>query len=49
MEQKLLKIGSGWGLYLNKTILELIDIDIENPEVKYTLENDKLIITKLTK
>ena len=49
VDRKLMRNGNGWALCLNSTILGLLDIDPEVNMVKYTVENDKLIITKSDK
>ena len=49
VDRKLMRNGSGWALSLNKTILGFLDVDPEVNMVKYTMENDKLIITKSDK
>ena len=46
MERKLMKNGNGWALCVNSTILKLLKINPEEDLVEYTIENDKLIITK---
>lgn len=46
LDRKLMRNGNGWALFINSTILSLLDINPEQDMVKYTVENDKLIITK---
>lgn len=46
MERKLFRSGNGWGLFINNTILQLLNINPPNDKVKYIVENDRLIITK---
>lgn len=46
MDRKLIRNGNGWALTLNKTILNLLKITPETDLVEYTIEGDKLIITK---
>lgn len=41
--------GNGWALCINSTMLKLIDVNPEVDMVKYTIENEKLIITKSDK
>ena len=48
-DRKLMRNGNGWALCLNSTILQMLDVDPTENMVKYTLENDKLIITKSDK
>ena len=48
-ERKLMRNGTGWALSINSTILSLLDVDPETDMVKYTIDNDKLIITKSEK
>ena len=38
--------GNGWALCINSTILGLLDINPEIDMVKYSIESNKLIITK---
>ena len=45
-DRKLMRNGNGWALCLNSTILQFLNIDPTENMVKYTIENDKLIITK---
>jgi len=47
--RKLIRNGNGWALCLNSTILQFLDVDPTKNMVKYTMENDKLIITKSDK
>mgnify|MGYP000197133975 CR=1 FL=1 len=49
VERKLMRNGNGWALSINSTILGLLDVNPEVDMVKYTIENDKLIITKGSK
>ena len=46
MDRKLIRNGNGWALCINSTILQLLGIDPKVNKVHYTIENDKLIITK---
>ena len=48
-DRKLMRNGNGWALCLNSTILQFLDVDPTENMVKYTIENDKLIITKSDK
>ncbi len=48
-DRKLMRNGNGWALSINSTILSLLDVDPEINMIKYTIENDKLIITKSDK
>ena len=48
-DRKLIKNGNGWALCINSTILQLLNIDPSINMVQYTVENDKLIITKSNK
>ena len=41
--------GNGWALSMNLTILSFLDVNPEVDMVRYTMENDKLIITKSDK
>lgn len=46
MDRKLTRSGNGWCLYINNTILDLLKITPEKDLVEYSVEGDKLIITK---
>ncbi len=48
-DRKLMKNGNGWALCINSVILNLIDVNPETDMVKYTIENEKLIIEKSNK
>lgn len=48
-DRKLMRNGNGWALSINATILGLLDVDPEVNMVQYTIEKDKLIITKSDK
>lgn len=48
-DRKLMRNGNGWALSINSTILSFLDVNPETDMVKYTIENDKLIITKSDK
>lgn len=47
--RKLMRNGNGWALSINATILSFLDVNPETDMVKYTMDNDKLIITKSDK
>ena len=47
--RKLMRNGNGWALCINSTILQFLDINPKEDMIKYTMENDKLIITKSDK
>ncbi len=49
VERKLLRNGNGWALSINSVILGFLDVDPQTDMVRYTIENDKLIITKSDK
>ncbi len=49
IDRKLMRNGNSWALSLNSVILGLLDINPETDMVKYTVENEKLIITKSDK
>lgn len=46
MDRKLIRSGTGWCVYINNTIIDLLKLNPETDLVEYTVENDKLIITK---
>jgi len=48
-DRKLIRNGNGWALTINSVMLELLGVDPEINMVKYTVENEKLIITKSNK
>ncbi|MCQ2957453.1 MAG: hypothetical protein MJ180_00965 [Candidatus Gastranaerophilales bacterium] len=48
-DRKLMRNGKGWALCINSTILQFLDIDPTVNMVKYTIENNKLIIEKSDK
>ena len=45
-DRKLIRNGNGWALCINSTILQMLDVNPHINMIKYTIENDKLIITK---
>ena len=49
MDRKLMRNGNGGGLCLNATILDLLKVNPKTDMVEYTIERDKLIITKSDK
>lgn len=49
LDRKLIRNGNGWALFINSTILSLLNINPEQDMVNYTVENDKLIISKSDK
>ncbi len=49
VERKLMRNGNGWALSINSTILGFLDVNPEVDMVKYSMENEKLIITKSDK
>lgn len=48
-DRKLMRNGNGWALCLNATILDLLKVNPKTDMVEYTIERDKLIITKSDK
>lgn len=48
MKRKLMRNGNGWALSINSTILQLLKINPEEDMVEFSIEIDKLIITKCT-
>ena len=46
MDRKLMRNGNGWVLCINATILDLLKVNPKTDMVEYTMERDKLIITK---
>ena len=49
IDRKLMRNGNGWALSINSTILGLLDVNPEEDLVNYTVESNKLIITKSDK
>ena len=49
MDRKLMRNGNGWALCLNATILDLLKVNPKTDMVEYTIEREKLIITKSAK
>ena len=49
VDRKLMRNGNGWALSINSVILGLLDVNPETDMVRYTIENEKLIITKSDK
>jgi len=46
MDRKLIINGNGWALCINSTILKLLDVDPQTNKVRYSINNNKLIISK---
>ena len=46
MKRKLFRSGSGWALFISKTIIELLKINPEKDFVELEMENDVLKIKK---
>ncbi len=46
MKKKLSRSGSGWALFMPKTLLELIEVDPEKDFLEVKVENDIVKITK---
>ena len=46
MKKKLSRSGSGWALFMPKTLLELVDVDPESDMLKIQVENNTIKITK---
>lgn len=46
MKKKLSRSGSGWALFMPKTLLELIDINPEEDYLEVKVENDIVKISK---
>lgn len=44
--KKLSRSGSGWALFMSKTLLELIDVNQEKDMLKIQVENNTIKITK---
>ena len=48
-DRKLMRNGNGWALCINSTMLDLIGVNPTENMINYTIENNKLIITKSDK
>ncbi len=46
MKRKLSRSGSGWALFMPKTLLELIDVNPEEDMLEVKVENNVVKITK---
>ncbi len=46
MKKKLSRSGSGWALFMPKTLLELIDVNPETDKLEVKVENNVIKITK---
>lgn len=46
MRKKLSRSGSGWALFMPKTLLELIDVNPETDFLKIQVKNNIIKITK---
>lgn len=46
MKRKLSRSGSGWALFMPKTLLELINVNPESDQLEVKVENDIIKITK---
>ncbi len=46
MKKKLSRSGSGWALFMPKTLLELVDVNPETDMLEVKVENDVIKITK---
>ena len=46
MKKKLSRSGSGWALFMPKTLLELIEVDPETDLLEIKLENNVIKLTK---
>lgn len=49
VERKLIRNGNGWVLSVNATILGFLDVNPETDMIRYTMDNERLIITKSDK
>ena len=47
MKKKLIKNGSGWAVFMPKTILELLDLNPEIDQIELEVENKTLKISKV--
>ena len=49
VDRKLMRNGNGWALSINQTILGFLDVNPEEDMIRYTMDGNKLIITKSDK
>ena len=49
IDRKLIRNGNGWALFINSTILGLLDIEPETDLINYSISENKLIIQKSKK
>ena len=47
MIRKIIQIGNSWGVIIPTAILELLKINPVKDKVEFSIENDKLIISKI--
>ena len=47
MIRKIIQIGNSWGVIIPTAILELLKINPVTDKVEFSLENNKLIISKV--
>ncbi len=46
MRKNLIRNGTGWALFMPKTLIELIDLDPETDQVEIEVENKTIKVTK---
>jgi hypothetical protein len=46
MDRKLVRSGTGWCVFINSTLLKLLDINPETDMIKYRVENKEIILSK---
>ena len=46
MKKKLSRSGSGWALFMPKTLLELIDVNPETDEIKIQVNKETITLSK---
>jgi len=49
MKKNLIRNGTGWALFMPKTLIELIDLDPETDQVEIEVENKIIKVTKAGK
>lgn len=49
IDRKLMRNGNGWALSINQTILGFLDVNPEEDMIRYSMDGNKLIITKSDK
>ncbi len=49
MIRKIIQIGNSWGVIIPKALLDILKINPVKDKLEFTIENDKIIMTKVSK